>query len=103
VTNAIDAAPEDAPVNVRIMTSGASVRVAVDDTGPGMSQQFITEELFRPLRSTKGSGFGIGAYQAREIMRDLGGDIDVRSKIGKGTTVALSLPIAVAAEEVARA
>ena len=103
VTNAVEAAPPGAPVNVRIVTSDVSVRVAVDDTGPGMSQQFIAEELFRPLRTTKGTGFGIGAYQAREIMRDLGGDIDVRSKIGEGTTVALSLPVAVSQEEAVRA
>ena len=102
VTNAVEAGPSGVPVNVRVLTSDGVVRVAVDDQGPGMSQQFITEELFRPLRSTKGSGFGIGAYQAREIMRDLGGDIDVRSKVGEGTTVALSLPAAVSREEVAR-
>jgi putative PEP-CTERM system histidine kinase len=103
VMNAVEAAPKDAPVGVKIAAAGGSVRVAVDDCGPGMSAQFIADELFRPLRSTKGSGFGIGAYQAREIMRDLGGDIDVRSKLGEGTTVALSLPAVVAEQEVARA
>jgi signal transduction histidine kinase len=53
---------------------------------------FINEELFRPMRTTKTGGFGIGAYQARELMRDLGGDILVTSKIGEGTIVTLSLP-----------
>lgn len=102
VTNAIEAAPPGAPVTVKIASAGSSIRVAVADLGPGMSQQFITDELFRPLRSTKGSGFGIGAYQAREIMRDLGGDIDVKSKLGEGTTFALSLP-AMPQKEVVRA
>ena len=54
---------------------------------------FVAEELFRPLRSTKDGGFGIGAYQARELMRDLGGDILVKSKIGEGTRVTLTLPL----------
>jgi len=58
-----------------------------------MTDAFVAEELFRPLRSTKDGGFGIGAYQARELMRDLGGDILVKSKIGEGTCVTLELPL----------
>jgi len=59
--------------------------------------------LFRPLRSTRAKGFGIGAYQAREVMRELGGNIDVRSKIGEGTTITLSLPVAVSEIQVVEA
>ena len=68
------------------------MRVNVDDQGAGMTPQFIAKELFRPLRTTKGKGMGIGAYQAKETMRDLGGDIEVSSKVGKGTTITLLLP-----------
>jgi signal transduction histidine kinase len=50
--------------------------------------------LFKPFDTTKGySGMGIGAYQAREIIRALGGDIVVRSAVGEGTTVLISLPV----------
>ena len=41
-----------------------------------------------------GAGMGIGAYQAKETMRDLGGDIEVSSKVGRGTTITLLLPSA---------
>ena len=54
-----------------------------------MTQQFINEELFRPLKSTKRGGFGIGGYQVRELMRDLGGDVTVESIVGQGTRVTL--------------
>lgn len=57
-----------------------------------MTQQFINEELFRPLRSTKHGGFGVGGYQIRELMRDLGGDVTVESVVGSGTRMILSLP-----------
>jgi len=67
-----------------------------------MTQEFIAGQLFRPLKTTKRNGFGIGAYQAREIMRDLGGSIDVRSKLGEGTTVSLCLPKVTADKEMAR-
>ena len=63
-----------------------------------MSAEFIARELFRPLHTTKKKGLGIGAYQARAIMRDLGGDIEVDSKPGEGTTVSLLLPASQEAE-----
>jgi len=92
VTNAVEATPNGAPVHVRIEDGGGRIRVNVDDQGAGMTPQFIAKELFRPLRTTKGKGMGIGAYQAKETMRDLGGDIEVSSKVGKGTTITLLLP-----------
>lgn len=94
VTNAVEATPAGAQVRIRIETGGGRVRVSVDDQGAGMTPQFIAKELFRPLRTTKGAGMGIGAYQAKETMRDLGGDIEVASRVGKGTTITLLLPSA---------
>ena len=103
VANAIEAAPQGSPVSLRVATSNGSIRVVIADKGPGMSQEFIAQQLFRPLQTTKGKGFGIGAYQAKEVVRDLGGNIDVHSKVGEGTTVSLSLPIARSHTEVAGA
>jgi putative PEP-CTERM system histidine kinase len=94
VTNAVEATPAGAQVHVRIENGAGRVRVNIHDQGAGMTPQFIAGELFRPLRSTKGKGMGIGAYQAKETMRDLGGDIEVSSKVGEGTTITLLLPSA---------
>jgi putative PEP-CTERM system histidine kinase len=103
VGNAVEAAPKGAPVNVCVVNLQSSVCVTVTDKGPGMTPEFIAGQLFRPLRTTKGGGFGIGAYQAREVMRDIGGTIDVRSKVGEGTIVSLYLPVSVPHAEMARA
>jgi putative PEP-CTERM system histidine kinase len=92
VTNAIEASPEPGSVELSVAAAGGRIRVAVRDRGPGMSADFIARELFRPLRTTKNKGLGIGAYQARAMMRDLGGDIEVESTVGSGTTVTLVLP-----------
>jgi signal transduction histidine kinase len=60
-----------------------------------MSPEFIRERLFRPFDSTKGShAMGIGAYQAREYARMLGGQLEVKSTEGQGTTFTLQLPVA---------
>jgi putative PEP-CTERM system histidine kinase len=68
------------------------VLIKVKDKGQGMTEEFMRRRLFKPFETTKGaSGMGIGAYQAREIVRGLGGDVTVASELGKGTEVTISL------------
>ena len=75
--------------------NGAAVAIEISDSGSGMTPQFIRDHLFRPFDSTKGSqGMGIGAYQAREFTRRMGGDIEVVSEVSRGTTVTIMLPVA---------
>jgi FixJ family two-component response regulator len=68
------------------------VVIDVEDKGPGMDPHFVRNELFKPLRSTKSRGHGIGAFQAREIVRGAGGDLEVISAPGRGTIMRIVLP-----------
>ncbi|HVJ52725.1 MAG TPA: XrtA/PEP-CTERM system histidine kinase PrsK [Aliidongia sp.] len=90
--NAIEAAGPEKPIRLHAARVNGKIRVGIQDFGPGMSAEFIRNQLFKPLNSTKGSGFGIGTYQAQETMRQLGGSIDVDSTPGQGTTMTLILP-----------
>ena len=92
VQNAIDASTPDAPIKVKVVRTADAVEVVIADSGCGMSAPFIRQELFAPFRSTKSDGFGIGAYEAREIARGLGGRLDVVSTEGKGTSFTVTLP-----------
>ena len=57
-----------------------------------MNPEFVKNDLFRPFRSTKSQGYGIGAFECREYIRDMGGILEVESKLGAGTTVRITLP-----------
>ena len=93
VRNAQEATARDGHVQVRLRREGASAIVEIEDNGAGMEPAFVSERLFRPFDSTKGSkGMGIGAYQVREFVRAAGGDVHVRSTLGKGTTFRIALP-----------
>lgn len=92
VQNAIDASDPDEPVEVRAHESGGDIAIEVIDRGRGMSPDFVARRLFQPFASTKETGFGIGAYEARELIRAMGGRIDVESVEGKGTCFTLILP-----------
>ncbi len=98
VQNAIDACQGRGQVTVSgIAESDRWLLLSVTDTGSGMSEQFIRERLFRPFESTKAMGMGIGTYESREYVRQLGGDILVESLEGQGTTFRVRLPLASAA------
>jgi hypothetical protein len=78
-------------VSVAVHQDGGGVTVEVADTGAGMSQQFIERELFRPFRTTKKAGLGIGAFQSRTIVEAHGGELQVESRMGEGTTFTVHL------------
>lgn len=90
--NAIDASHPGEAVHVRLCHE-ARLTIDIVDRGPGMSLQFIRDELFRPFGSSKRDGLGIGAYEARELLRRAGGDLLVMSRPGLGTTMRILLPL----------
>ena len=95
IRNAQDATDEDGEVTVDVQVTDSIVTVTISDDGCGMTPEFIRERLFRPFDSTKGSqSMGVGAYQAREYVRQLGGQLDVASTPGEGTAFSLRLPLA---------
>ncbi|MBW1716498.1 MAG: HAMP domain-containing protein [Deltaproteobacteria bacterium] len=77
-------------------TSGSTTRVHVDciDNGPGISAKDLSR-IFDPFYTTKepGKGTGLGLSVSLRIVEDMGGDIKVRSDVGKGTTMTVILPL----------
>lgn len=95
IRNAQDATDDNGTIRVHVQASSDSATLSVTDSGCGMAADFIRDRLFRPFDSTKGAkGMGIGAYQAREYIRSVGGSVDVRSTPRIGTTFSFSLPLA---------
>jgi len=94
VRNAQDATPDDGIVIVRLFKQHDQAVIEVQDNGAGMEEAFMRERLFKPFESTKGgSGMGIGAYETRDYIRGLGGDVEVISRVNQGTTFRMRIPI----------
>lgn len=94
VQNAQDATPPDGKIDVVLRVAGDQVIVEVRDSGCGMDAEFIRTRLFRPFDSTKGlTGMGIGAYECREVITALGGQVMVESTPGRGTVFRIMLPV----------
>lgn len=94
IENAQQATAEDGEITVTLSTTKNMHIIGIKDNGHGMDDDFIRHRLFKPFDTTKGNaGMGIGMYESREFIRQLGGDINVQSNPGKGTIIALQVPL----------
>jgi putative PEP-CTERM system histidine kinase len=94
VQNAVDASDPHSPVFVGLANDGIHARIEIVDSGCGMSPEFIRTRLFKPFVSSKPGGFGIGAFEARELVRAMRGRLEVESREGLGTRFIVRLPLA---------
>jgi len=92
IENAIDAMPEGGTLTVSSKKSDGNVEIALTDTGSGMSKK-VMEDLWKPLRTTKAKGMGLGLSICRRIVDAHGGSISVESKAGAGTIMTIRIPI----------
>lgn len=95
IKNAQEATASDGYVDVTLRSEdGNQAIIEVEDNGCGMDSDFLKNRLFRPFDTTKsGKGMGIGVYQTREFIRNLGGDVLVKSEPGVGTTFTIRIPM----------
>ena len=94
IRNAQDATSNDGFIDVSVAADAKTVSIDIEDNGCGMDAEFLRDRLFKPFESTKSSmGMGIGAYQVREFIQSMGGELKVTSEINVGTTVCITLPI----------
>ncbi|MDT5063375.1 MAG: two-component system, NtrC family, sensor histidine kinase PilS [Acidobacteriota bacterium] len=89
--NALQAMPEGGTLRAELRRSVSNrVRITFTDSGIGMSPEQV-EHLFEPFSSRTG-GTGLGLSIVYQIIRDHGGTINVRSREGRGTTIAIEIP-----------
>jgi two-component system, NtrC family, sensor histidine kinase PilS len=96
--NALQAMPDGGVLRAEVSrTLDNRLRISFSDTGRGMSPRQV-DRLFEPFSSTTG-GTGLGLSIVYQIVRDHGGTINVRSREGQGTIIAIELPAAGAEEK----
>ena len=89
--NAVEAMPEGGELRVAAVVRGDMLEVTISDTGEGIAASDLSH-VFEPFFSTKSEGTGLGLALVHRVVQEHGGDIDVRSSQGLGTTFTLTLP-----------
>ncbi len=93
IQNAFEASGPEGNIRLTLGWHGGEGMLEVQDNGPGMDPSFVREQLFKPLSSSKPNGFGLGAFQARQLVQAMGGRLEVDTSPGQGTTMRVRLPI----------
>ena len=91
--NARDAVGSGGHIRVRTDVREGWASLSITDNGCGMTADFMRDSLFRPFKTTKKKGLGIGMFQTKMIVEAHHGTIRVRSDVGKGTTFQVFLPL----------
>ena len=89
--NAVEAMPEGGELRVAAAVRGGTLEITVTDTGEGIAAGDVSH-VFEPFFSTKSEGTGLGLALVHRVVQEHGGEIDVRSSPGLGTTFTLTLP-----------
>lgn len=92
IRNAAEAMPEGGLMIVRLETEGDFFKLSVRDNGTGMSEE-TAEKMFDPFYTTKQTGTGLGMLQIKRAMEAHSGTIEIKTRLGKGTTVTLKAPL----------
>ena len=91
VKNALEAMKDGGALSITVTADDRDVRVLFRDNGSGMDAATLAH-IFEPYRTTKEQGTGLGLMVCRRIVRAHGGEIDVESKPGAGTTFTVRIP-----------
>lgn len=97
LSNAIKYTPEEGKIYVKLEKSNNMVKITIEDTGVGIPKDDlprIFERFYRvdKTRSREQGGTGLGLSIARELVEAHDGKIDIKSQLGKGTSVIVSIP-----------
>lgn len=94
INNAIDAIGKDGTITIISNLIAGEVRIVIQDDGVGIPEE-VLPHIFEPFFTTKetGKGTGLGLSITYGLIKKLGGDITVRSNVGKGTAFTITLPI----------
>jgi len=93
VNNAADAleGKENPQIRIEALKSDGFITIRATDNGRGMSED-QQKDLFKPFRTTKAQGTGLGLVIAKKMLAGMKGTIEIKSWKDQGTTVSISIP-----------
>ena len=93
IRNAVEAMPTGGKLTISSKEDSSCVQLSVSDTGPGIPDE-LKERIWKPLKTTKAKGVGLGLTICKRFVEAHRGNIEVQSKVGSGATFTVTLPLA---------
>jgi PAS domain S-box-containing protein len=95
IANAKDAMPKGGTLSIGTSGNGGQIRIRIADTGTGIKAENLDKifETFFTTKTDSAKGAGLGLSVCYGFIKDHGGDIQVESRVGHGTTFTIVLPV----------
>ncbi|MBN1226023.1 MAG: GHKL domain-containing protein, partial [Deltaproteobacteria bacterium] len=90
--NAVQSMKNGGDITITIKEENKNYHIHIRDTGEGISKKNINK-IFNPFFTTKDKGSGLGLPIVKKILEGHNGTIDIKSEVGKGTSVFITLPL----------
>jgi signal transduction histidine kinase len=92
IWNAVDAMPRGGTLKIASQKSTGNLELSITDTGVGITNETM-KDLWIPLHTRKAKGMGLGLPVAKRLVEAHGGHINVETKVGKGSTFTVTIPL----------
>lgn len=92
IINATESVSHNGKIHIHAGRNGQKSYISIMDNGTGMTEEFLRERMFKPFQTTKKNGTGLGLWQVKNIVDQLGGTINVESNIGQGSLFTILFP-----------
>ncbi len=99
IRNACEAMPSKGKLIISNSVEGEELHIEVRDTGVGISKEKL-DNLFKPFNTSKDRGMGLGLYFCKKTVEAHNGVIDVKSRVGSGTSFTIKIPFKVSQKDV---
>ena len=90
--NATEAVQNNGRISIQCVRCANRATIIIEDNGTGMTEDFMRDRMFKPFQTTKKHGTGLGLWQVKNIVDQLGGTIDIESDLTEGTRVTVTIP-----------
>ena len=92
IINAVQAMPNGGKLSIKTAKENEFLKLEISDTGKGITKK-VLDNLFVPFFTTKSKGLGLGLFISNEIVKAHKGKIEVDTRLDKGTTFKIILPL----------
>lgn len=92
IINATEAVSDQGRITIQAGRENGAVSLSIEDNGPGMTEEFVRERLFKPFQTTKKNGTGLGLWQVKSIADQLGMGIEVENRPAQGVKFTIRIP-----------
>ncbi len=92
IINATESVSHNGKIHIHAGRNGQNSFISIMDNGTGMTEDFLRERMFKPFQTTKKNGTGLGLWQVKNFVEQLGGTINAESNLGQGSLFTILFP-----------